>query len=490
MGLEIDRETFEPHEYDAFRARLQESIVALSEVLARPGFGLGPVSIGAEVEFSLVDADAQPLPINRAVLAATLDPRVTLELDRFNLEFNTKPVLLEGRPFSALAAEMEETLVRIAAAAQPLGGRVAVIGILPTLRESDLQSTALSDAKRYRALSGAMRALRKRPFEVEIHGEDHLHVSCNDVTFEGANTSFQVHLRVTPQEYVDTYNAAQIATAPILAACGNSPTFLGHRLWEESRVALFRQAVDPRAAGEHWRPARVSFGTGWVREGILELFAEAIALHEPVLPVLGPEDAVACVREGGVPRLEELRLHNGTIWSWNRPIYDPAEGGHLRVELRALPGGPSIIDMAANTAALVGLTLGLAPMMPWMIAAMPFSFAARNFYEAAERGLAAVLFWPSAEAPSPRPMPVSELLPALLPIARDGLQHAGVDAEEIDLLLGIFAARVADGATGAQWQRRQLARLQSGKPSPATLARMLETYLTRAGSGAPIHQWD
>jgi len=489
MGLEIDREYFEAHEYDTFRERLGENVVALSELLQRRDFGQGAASIGAEIEFSLVDAACLPLPINRAVLAATLDPRVCMEIDRFNLELNTRPMPLVGRPFSTTAAEIEEAFGRVNAAALPLGGRIAAIGILPTLRHADLQSPALSDAKRYRALSSAVRNLRKGPFEVEIDGEDVLRVACDDVTFEGANTSFQVHLRVTPQEFADTYNAAQIATAPVLAACGNSPIFLGCRLWEETRVALFHQAVDDRAPGADWRPARVSFGHGWVREGIHELFAQTVALHEPFLPVVGDEDPLACVRAGGVPRLDELRLHNGTVWSWNRPIYDPGDDGHLRIELRALPAGPSIIDIAANTAVLVGLTLGLVAMTPWMIAALPFAYARRNFYEAARRGLDAVLFWPSPHAPSPHPLPVAELIPMLLPIARDGLREAGVDDDEIDTLLAVFAERATRRMTGARWQRRQLEALGTGKPTQEALAAMLELYLQRAASGSPVHEW-
>jgi gamma-glutamyl:cysteine ligase YbdK (ATP-grasp superfamily) len=489
MGLEIDREHFEAHEYDAFRERLGDNLVALSELLQRPDFGHGEATMGAEIEFSLVDSGCLPLPINRAVLAATLDPHVCLEIDRFNLELNTDPRLLTGRPFTTTAAEIEAAFARINAAALPLGGRIAAIGILPTLRDADLQSAALSDAKRYRALSSAVRNLRKRPFQVEIDGEDKLRVACDDVTLEGANTSFQVHLRVTPREFADTYNAAQIATAPVLAACGNSPIFLGCRLWEETRVALFHQAVDDREPGADWRPARVSFGHGWVREGIQELFTQSVALHEPFLPVLGDEDALACVRAGGVPKLDELRLHNGTIWSWNRPIYDPAGEGHLRIELRALPAGPSTADIAANTAVLVGLTLGMVAMTPWMTSALPFAYAHNNFYEAARRGLDAVLFWPTPQAPSPHPMPVAELIPMLLPVARDGLREAGVDDHEIDYLLGIFSERATSRMTGAQWQRRQLEALGGGQPTPEALARMLDLYLERAASGEPVHTW-
>ena len=146
-------------------------------------------------------------------------------------------------------------------------------------------------------------------------------------------------------------------TAPVLAASGNSPTFLGHRLWHETRVALFKQAGDdrpPDRTPSGGMPPRVGFGNGWVREGALELFCESVALHEPLLPVCGGENPRACARAGGIPRLDELRLHHGTVWKWNRPVYDPAYGGHLRIELRALPSGPTLCDMLANAAFLVG----------------------------------------------------------------------------------------------------------------------------------------
>ena len=56
MGLEIDRESFEPAEYERFEHRLRRSLEALEVVLARPRFGEGPPSIGAELEIDLVDA--------------------------------------------------------------------------------------------------------------------------------------------------------------------------------------------------------------------------------------------------------------------------------------------------------------------------------------------------------------------------------------------------------------------------------------------------
>jgi hypothetical protein len=256
-------------------------------------------------------------------------------------------------------------------------------------------------------------------------------------------------------------------------------------------VALFRQAVDERiaAAEEDWRPARVSFGHGWVREGAVELFAEGVALHPPLMPLLGQEEPLPCVRRGEVPALEELKLHHSTIWRWNRAVYDPSAGGHLRVELRALPAGPSVIDMAANAAFLVGLTLALAPDARRLVSALTFGQARRNFYEAARHGLDAELLWPSSCPPSPRPVPAAALVGILLPLAGDALRMAGVDAGEVDAPLDVIAARVARRQTGAGWQRRTLARLEERLPRGPALRELVARYRHLADAGRPVHEW-
>ena len=234
---------------------------------------------------------ARPLPQNQAVRAAAGDPRVTVELDRFNLELNATPTPLAGRPFAALGEELRLLLDRVADAAGQHGGRLALIGILPTLRRADLDPGAMTDLPRYRALDRGLRRLRQDPFHIRIAGDDPLELASDDVALEGANTSFQVHLRVDPADFTRTYNAVQLATAPVLAVAGNSPTFLGHRLWEETRIALCKQSIDDRdGRGPRRRLARVAFGTGWLREGPLELFAESVRLHQPLLPVLGDQE--------------------------------------------------------------------------------------------------------------------------------------------------------------------------------------------------------
>ena len=208
--------------------------------------------------------------------------------------------------------------------------------------------------------------------------------------------------------------------------------------------------------------SRVAFGTDWLRTSILDLFEESVRHHEPLLPICGDQDPLLALGDGGVPRLDELRLHQGTVWRWNRAIYDSGFGGHLRIEMRPLPAGPTVVDMLANAAFLLGLTLALAPDAEGWTRPLLFARAHANFYDAARLGLEAELEWPT-DGGSER-VGAAELVTRLLPEARRGLVEAEVDPDEADRLLGVLGDRVASGQTGAVWQRRTLAALE-GKAS-------------------------
>lgn len=464
----------------------------LEQLLRRPGFGAGPPTLGAELELALVDPRGRPRPVNRQVVDA-LGDAFTLELDRFDLECNLPFGPLTGRPFQRLQEDLAGAWREATRVAARHGARVAAIGILPTLEEGDLQASAMTDAPRFRALSWSIRRLRGEPFRVRIDGADPLELVCDDVTLEGAATSLQIHLRVEPSRFADVFNAVQLATPPVLAASGNSPLFLGHRLWEETRIALFKQAVDARrpedrAPGPAYRKPRVGFGSGWVREGALELFTTNVLHHAPLLPVMGPEHPRTCLEAGGVPRLEEMRLHQGTIWNWNRAIYDPAQGGHLRIEMRALPAGPTACDMAANAAFLVGLALDLAPRSAAWTRALPFEAVEQGFYRAAQVGLSAELPWADEDG-RVRRRAASELLLELAPRARRGLVETGVAPEEARERVAVVEARARSGRTGAAWQRRWLAALEPESGRRAALAAMLERYLVLSAEDLPVHTW-
>ena len=491
MGIEIDRERFDDADYARFTRRLEQCLRALERLLDRPGFGEGPRSIGAELELFLIDDQGRPLARNQAILKDAGDPRLTLELDRFNLEVNPSPSSLAGQPFTGLGRELEGALESVRATAAAHHGRVAMVGILPTLRDQDLHRGAITDAPRYRALDWSLRRVKAEPFEIEIRGRDPepLRVVRDNIVMEGANTSFQVHLRVDPDDYVDAFNAAQLATAPALAAAGNSPLFLGRVLWEETRIALFEQAADDRdAPGRERLVSRVAFGTDWLRTSILDLFEESVRHHEPLLPICGDQDPLAALADGGVPRLDELRLHQGTVWRWNRAIYDSGFGGHLRIEMRPLPAGPTVTDMLANAAFLLGLTLALAPDAATWTRQLLFARAHANFYDAARLGLEAELEWPAGDGSSGR-VGAAELVARLLPTARRGLVEAGVDAAEADRLLGVVGDRVEAGQTGAAWQRRTLAALEERTGRDQALGELLERYLELQATGEPVHTW-
>jgi hypothetical protein len=492
VGQQIEKQYFSEREREAFRERLHVGLEALRQLLERPGFGAGPASIGAELEASIVDARGRALPVNEAVLARCADPRTQLELVAFNLEFNLTPVAAAGRPFGALERELDTALELFDAACAAEGGQIAPIGIVPTLRPSDLAAERITPQTRYRALVHEVERLQATPLHIDIHGEDDaLQLESDTLAIQGSNTSFQVHLRVEPERYADTYNAAQLATPLALALGANAPILMGKLLWDETRVPLFKQALSGRRMPDgEWRPVvRVPFGHGWVRRGIHELFAESVALFPPVVASVTDEDPLERVRSGEVPELAELRLHQGTIWQWNRAVYDPGGGGHVRVELRALPSGPTPVDMAANAAFLLGLVMSLRDEMARFIPALPFRYAEHNFYRAAQHGLDARLLWPTGRAPSPGERPVVELIDELLPRADEGLARLGVEVDERERYLGLVRARREALTTGARWLRRALVRLEPGRSRADALERLTLAYLERARTGAPVHTW-
>lgn len=490
MGHAIDRETFSADEYERFVERLGTSLRALERLLARQGFGLGPPTVGAELEMHLVDAAWQPLSCNRRVLASAADPRIVPELARFNLERNAKPCPLAGRPFRTLGADLATALRETAAAAAPLAAHVVTIGTLPTLRREHLGGESITRLPRYRALSSGMRRHRDAPFRLRIAGIETVELDADDISPAGASTSLQFHLRVEPAAFARLFNATQLATAPVLALATNSPIFLGSRLWQETRIAVFGQGTDDRSARDEAfaLPPRGDFGEGWVRRGAWELFAEGAALHPPLLPIVGAEDPLAVVEAGGIPRLEELRLHHGTVYRWNRPVYDPGDGGHLRIEFRALPAGPTLQDMLANGALLLGLTLALAEEIDDLLPGIPFANARTNFFAAARAGLDAALLWPARLAP-PRCVSARQLLDEMLPRAHDALRAAGVEDDDLAPLFDVLEGRLRTGLTGAQWQLRTLAALEERRTRHEALAAMLARYAELASSGEPVHRW-
>lgn len=490
MGIEIDRTNFEEADYARFSDRLEQQLQALQDCIATPGFGVGATSMGSELELYIVDGEGGAVHGNEELLEAAADPQLTLELNRYNLEYNLSPRDLADGGLAGTEKEITTKLAHLAAVAAERDAFIVPIGILPTLDSDDFGGDCVTDRPRYHALVEQLLARRGSDFRIDINGAEPLQLSMSDVTLEGANTSFQLHLRVNPEDFVDTFNAFQLMTPLVLAVSANSPGIFGHRLWEETRVPLFKQSIDTRHPHRYrWnQPARVTFGFGWARRNALELFAETVRLYPPLLPVCAPESQD---EEGAPPALSELRLHQSTVWPWNRAVYDDASGGHLRIEARALPAGPSAVDMVAGAALLFGLAVGIRDRLEELLPALPFALADYNFYRAAQHGLDARIVWPHRGPGGLRERAVGEVLRELLPTADRGLDALGVSRSERDHYLGIIDQRLAAGLNGARWQRACLDSLLARNVSkPKALAGMLERYRELSAANVPLREWD
>ncbi|AWL11147.1 hypothetical protein HMF8227_00651 [Saliniradius amylolyticus] len=481
MGREIDRDTFSHEDEVQFCNKLDAQLGALKERLERPGFSSGPASLGAEVELYIIDKDGCPAALNTELLDAMQSPLLTEELNRFNLEINLSPVSASGTPFTTMQKELAAVLTRLKADAAAFDARIVSIGILPTLSRSDLSREYMTDLPRYRALTNSLTGDKTGAFSLDINAAESLKMQSDELTLEGANTSFQVHLKVPAGRFADYYNAAQLVTPLVMAVSGNSPTFLGKRLWQETRIALFKQCIDDRdTKNSSWRqPARVSFGHGWVHHSAWELFAQNVSLYPPLIPYVFPDSAA----------FAELCLHHGTVWSWNRAVFDASADGHLRIEFRALPSGPTLTDMMANAAFLTGLTVAYAEKIRGLLPAIPFRYAEYNFYRAAKDGLSANILWPRLKQHGVSESPVRKILPAQLSIAAEGLRQLGVDSAETDAMIRVIEQRLASGQTGAAWQLAQLARYEQKKAVGSPLKAMLQDYIEQSESGLPVGQW-
>ena len=492
MGIEIRQDTFTEEDFDRFNEKIRDNLHALQQLLDQPGFGVGEDSLGAELEFYLVDQGGDPAPCNEAILKAASNPQLTPELNRFNLEYNLKPHAFTGSPFTAFEQELHQAIATTNNFSAQQGAQLLPIGILPTAQLGQFGAHMMTDQPRYRAMDNALRRLRGAPFEVHIDGKPPLNLSWDDVTLEGANTSFQLHWRLNPDQFANSFNAVQLVTPVALALAANSPLLFGHELWQETRIALFKQSIDCRDENHAQRkyPPRVYFGNGWLRQGALELFASTVALFPPIMPVLHQEDPLQALAQGKLPELHELKLHQGSTWPWNRAIYDHHDGGHVRMEMRALPAGPSLQDMSATGAFILGSALALRDSMPDRTNLLPFKFAEHNFYRAAQHGLDAILLWPSSSQIKVVEYEVLELARRLVPMAEDALQQAGMDHKEAKRLMDNIRDRIRARTNGAQWQLRVLHKLvATGLNAVAARHQMLERYRQNFYSNQTISQW-
>lgn len=476
MGQEISHTGFNPQDYLNFQDRLDQETEHLGAAARAGEIRDARYVAGFELEAWLLDHAGLPNPVNEPFLRRLDDPWVVPELSRFNVELNGPPVVLGPGALAAMESSLEQTWGRCQTVAHDMDTVLAMVGILPNLRPTDLGLDQMSASKRYTALNREVQRLRQgEPIHIRIEGTESLELRRPDVMLEAATTSFQVHLQVPHERARRHYNAALVSCGPLLAASGNSPLLFGHRLWQETRIPLFEQSVELGGYGGLAEAGvrRVSFGQGYVRGDIVDLFRENLALYPVLLPQL---------QEGPLDRYLHLRLHNGTIWRWIRPLvgFDEAGQVHVRLEQRVLPSGPTILDMMANAAFHLGLCHALASLPQAPEAELDFATAKSNFYGAARHGLERPLTWLDGRAHPARGL----ILDRCLPLARTGLADLGVPDRESARYLGVLAERVRSGQTGAVWQLRALERAAGDAPC------MMANYLEHQRTGAPVHEWD
>jgi CBS domain-containing protein/gamma-glutamylcysteine synthetase len=472
----------------SFMKRVLMDLRALERMLVEGRFETGITRIGAEQEMFLVDRDWRPTPAALRVLERVHDPHFVTELALFNLEANLDPLTLGGDCLRRMERQLDDLMAKVRLAAAPLGVKPCLVGILPTIRKSDLGLENMTPLPRYGALNRAMGRLRGKDFEISIKGIDELMVQHDSVMVEACNASFQCHLQVAPEDFARTYNAAQAATGPVLAVAGNSPMLFGRRLWNETRIAVFQQAVDTRGSSHHLRERspRVDFGRRWVDKSILELYQEDLSRYRVLLAAEVDEDPFECLARGEAPSLRALRLHNGTVYRWNRACYGVTDGKpHLRIEMRVLPSGPTPLDEVANAAFWYGLVTGIVSTVGDVRKSMAFDDAKSNFLSASRIGLAARLTWFDGRA-----LPAPELLlEHLLPLARKGLLGSGVDAADADRYLGVIEQRVRTGKTGTMWALKSMADMEKHGTPGERLNALTAAIVTRQETGAPVHEW-
>ena len=489
VGEQVAATAFSRADRQRYRRKVRACLDVFARMLAEARFHSERRSIGLEIELNLTDEAGDPAMANAAALEAIANPSFQTELGQFNVEINIPPRLLEQQVFSELEDDARASLNDAETRARTVGAHMMLIGILPTVDASHLNSDSLSANPRYALLNEQIFAARGEDLEIAISGVERLTTHADTIAPEAACTSVQLHWQVDPEAFPRYWNAAQAIAGPQVAIAANSPFFYGKELWRETRIALFEQATDTRSEElkvQGVRP-RVWFGERWVTS-IFDLFEENVRYFPALLPVCDTEDPVEVLEQGDVPRLAELRLHNGTIYRWNRPIYDIVrDQPHLRVENRILPAGPTVVDILANAAFYYGLIRQVAEEDRPLWSRMSFSAAEENFHAGARDGIDARLYWPGVGE-----VPAAELvLRRLLPLAHEGLAHAGVATADADRLLGIIERRCVLLRNGASWQADAFHQLydKRGNDRHKALREMTRIYRDQMHSNEPVHSW-
>ncbi|MDZ5620556.1 glutamate--cysteine ligase [Nocardioides bizhenqiangii] len=486
MGEEVDAQEFTGADRTRHRVKVRRCLDVFARMLREAAFDTDDPMTGLEVELNLVDKVGDPALRNAEALEVIANPDFQTELGQFNIEMNSAPATLRGGGLTGFEEGLRRSLNEAERRTADVGAEIVMIGILPTLTDEHLSIDAISSNPRYRLLSEQVLAARGEDITIEIRGADLLRTTADSILPEAACTSTQFHVQTPPDRFAAYWNASQAIAGVQVALAANSPYLLGKQLWRETRIPLFEQATDTRSEelkAQGVRP-RVWFGERWITS-VFDLFEENVRYFPALLPVTDDEDPLTVLEAGGTPNLSELRLHNGTIYRWNRPVYDIAGGRpHLRVENRALAAGPTVADIVANAAFYFGLVRTLAESQRPLWSQMSFSAAEENFHVAARDGIEAEIYWPGVG----RVRATELVLRRLLPMAYEGLAAWGVDRSEAEHYLAIIEGRCLTNTNGAEWFVRQMAEREDEERYDA-IRSVLAVYRDGMHANVPVHRW-
>lgn len=475
-----------------FVKKLLKDVQALNYMLENDWFEDDIIRIGAEQEMCIVDKKTmKPNCIAMDVLEKMKKHKwVETELAQFNLEINLQPQVFKGNCLSTMENELNSNLSVISETLKKFKSKLILTGILPTLRKFDLELDNLTPKKRYKALMEAINSqLIGNAYELRLMGIDELLVKHDSPLLEACNTSFQVHLQVTPKQFVPFHNIAQTLAAPMIAISSNSPIVFGKRLWHESRIALFQQALDTRTTHRHMRERspRVTFGSDWLDESIMEIYKEDIARFRVLLSADVEEDSLAMIADGKVPKLRALQVHNSTVYRWNRPCYGVSDTGkpHLRIENRVLPAGPTTRDEMANAALWLGAMIGYGEEYKDIRDFISWEDVRDNFGKAARYGIDTKFTWFKDRKVSALDLMLEEVIP----LARKGLEKQGVSGGEIDTYLGVIEERAKSQMSGARWQLRAFTKLRKEVSRDEAASVLTACIIKNQEQQIPVHKW-
>ena len=431
-----------------YTKHLIKDLKALDKMLNDGLIEKGPIRIGAEQEFCILTNDYFPNKNCLELLETIDDDHFTTEIGRYDLEINSDPLELKDNCFSVLHQQFQELLSKAEEAGKLHDTKILLTGILPTLRLKHISEKYMTPKARYHVLNKALKETRSQYFNIHIKGVDELSLFHNSVMLEACNTSFQTHLQINPDEFVEKYNWSQAISGPAMAIMANSPILFGRELWAETRIAVFTQSIDTRANSLVFeeKQARVSFGEHWETGTVTDIFRDHVSRFRSLITGNIQEDSLELLENGEIPKLRALQLHNGTVYKWNRVCYGVGGGKpHLRIECRYIPAGPTLKDEIANMAFWVGLMHGQPKAYNNLPNLMDFKDVKSNFFKAARNGMETRFIWMGKQVSAK-----TLLLQELLPIARKGLESVNIAKKDIDTYLTVIEKRIKS-QNGSQW---------------------------------------